>query len=51
MSQDPSSEHLLVACTIKDRAGILISGVRVDVWGSGSTGHYDVQHADCYRSN
>lgn len=46
MSQDPNGEPLLVVCTIKDREGIPISGVKVDIWETDSTGHYDVQYAD-----
>ncbi|KAI7976983.1 hypothetical protein EIK77_002493, partial [Talaromyces pinophilus] len=46
MSQDPNGEPLLVACTIKDREGNPISGVKVDIWETDSTGHYDVQYAN-----
>lgn len=46
MSQDPNGEPLLVVCSIKDRAGNPISDVKIDIWETDSTGHYDVQHPD-----
>jgi protocatechuate 3,4-dioxygenase beta subunit len=32
-------------CTVKDIKGNPIGKVRVDIWETDSTGHYDVQHA------
>ncbi|EKD14638.1 uncharacterized protein L3040_000161 [Drepanopeziza brunnea f. sp. 'multigermtubi'] len=46
MSQDQAGEPLLVICTVKDISGNPIEGVKVDIWETDSTGHYDVQHAD-----
>ncbi|BCS18407.1 intradiol ring-cleavage dioxygenase [Aspergillus puulaauensis] len=46
MSSDPKGEPLLVVCTIKDTAGNPVEGVKIDIWETDSTGHYDVQHAD-----
>ncbi|KAL2823392.1 Intradiol ring-cleavage dioxygenase [Aspergillus cavernicola] len=46
MSTDPAGEPLLVVCTIKDTAGNPVEGVKIDIWETDSTGHYDVQHAD-----
>jgi len=46
MSHDPKGEPCLVLCTIKDVKGNPIEGVKVDIWETDSTGHYDVQHAD-----
>lgn len=33
-------------CTIKDVKGNPIEGVKIDIWETDSTGHYDVQHSD-----
>jgi len=46
MSHDPQGEPCLVVCTIKDVKGNPIEGVKIDIWETDSTGHYDVQHAD-----
>ncbi|OJJ62880.1 hypothetical protein ASPSYDRAFT_672589 [Aspergillus sydowii CBS 593.65] len=46
MSSDPKGEPLLVVCTIRDTAGNPVEGVKIDIWETDSTGHYDVQHAD-----
>ncbi|KIV95902.1 hypothetical protein PV10_03503 [Exophiala mesophila] len=46
MSQDANGEPLLVLCTVKDVDGKPVSGVKVDIWETDSSGHYDVQHAD-----
>jgi len=46
MSHDPKGEPCLVVCTIKDVKGNPIEGVKVDIWETDSTGHYDVQHAE-----
>ncbi|EFQ29559.1 dioxygenase [Colletotrichum graminicola] len=44
MSGDPQGEPLLVVCTIRDRQGNPIPGVKIDIWETDSSGHYDVQH-------
>jgi protocatechuate 3,4-dioxygenase beta subunit len=46
MSHDPEGEPCLVLCTVKDVKGNPIEGVKVDIWETDSTGHYDVQHAE-----
>jgi protocatechuate 3,4-dioxygenase beta subunit len=46
MSHDPEGEPCLVLCTIKDVKGSPIEGVKIDIWETDSTGHYDVQHSD-----
>ncbi|KAH6701328.1 Intradiol ring-cleavage dioxygenase [Cadophora sp. MPI-SDFR-AT-0126] len=46
MSQDTAGEPCLVVCTVKDVKGNPIEDVKVDIWETDSTGHYDVQHAD-----
>lgn len=43
---DPLGEPLLVLCAIRDTAGNPIQGVKVDIWETDSTGHYDVQRSD-----
>lgn len=45
MSHDEKGEPLLVVCSVKDMQGNPISGVKIDVWETDSTGMYDVQHA------
>ncbi|CAH0050576.1 unnamed protein product [Clonostachys solani] len=49
ISADPNGEPLLVCCTAKDREGNPVEGVKVDVWETDSSGHYDVQYQQ--RSN
>ena len=46
MSKDPNGEPCLVLCTIKDRQGNPIWDVKIDIWETDSSGHYDVQYAD-----
>lgn len=46
MSRDPEGEPLLVVCTIKDRDGVPIEDVKIDIWETDSTGHYDVQRPE-----
>lgn len=46
ISQDPAGEPLLVACSVRDTQGAPIEHVKIDIWETDSTGHYDVQHAD-----
>ena len=45
MSQDTNGEPCLVVCTVRDTHRKPISGVKVDIWETDSSGHYDVQHA------
>jgi protocatechuate 3,4-dioxygenase beta subunit len=46
MASDPQGEPLLVLCSVKDTSGKPVTDVRVDIWETDSSGHYDVQHAD-----
>ena len=46
MSHDPNGEPCLVICTVKDPQGNPIEGVKIDIWETDSSGHYDVQYAD-----
>lgn len=46
MSSDPQGEPCLVVCTIKDGEGRSIEGVKIDIWETDSTGHYDVQYKE-----
>jgi len=46
MSHDPKGEPCLVLCTIKDSRGNPIEGVKIDIWETDSSGHYDVQYED-----
>jgi len=46
ISGDPAGEPCLVLCTLNDTAGKPIEGVKIDIWETDSTGHYDVQHGD-----
>ena len=46
MSHDPEGEPCLVLCTVKDVEGNPIEAVKIDIWETDSTGHYDVQHTD-----
>ncbi|KAH8699013.1 putative catechol dioxygenase [Talaromyces proteolyticus] len=46
ISHDADGEPLLVVCNVKDRAGNPLNGVKIDIWETDSSGHYDVQHAD-----
>ncbi|KAF5872999.1 putative catechol dioxygenase protein [Botrytis fragariae] len=41
---DPQGDPCIVLCTIKDVSGTPISDVKIDIWETDSTGHYDVQH-------
>lgn len=45
MSSDPRGQPLLVVCTVKDTAGNPVPDVKIDVWETDSSGHYDVQYA------
>ncbi|CAI7660532.1 hypothetical protein N7533_009372 [Penicillium manginii] len=45
MSHDPKGEPLLVVCTLRDTEGKPIEGVKIDIWETDSSGHYDVQYA------
>src|SRR5437016_2360938 len=44
MSHDENGEPLLCLCTVKDTSGSPIEGVKIDIWETDSSGHYDVQH-------
>ncbi|KAI0400075.1 dioxygenase [Xylaria palmicola] len=46
MSSDPEGEPLLCVCTVKDTHGNPVEGVKIDIWETDSSGHYDVQHSD-----
>jgi protocatechuate 3,4-dioxygenase beta subunit len=46
ISYDPNGEPMLVLCTLKDTSGRPIGGVKIDIWETDTTGHYDVQHSD-----
>ncbi|KAI1186877.1 dioxygenase [Nemania serpens] len=46
MSSDPKGEPLLCICTVKDTNGKPVEGVKIDIWETDSSGHYDVQHSD-----
>ena len=41
--QDEEGDPLLVLCNVKDISGNPVSGVKIDIWETDSTGHYDVQ--------
>ncbi|KAK0733715.1 dioxygenase-like protein [Lasiosphaeria miniovina] len=45
MTADPLGEPMLAVCTVKDTEGRPVAGVKVDIWETDSSGHYDVQHA------
>ncbi|KAK1148557.1 hypothetical protein N8T08_009563 [Aspergillus melleus] len=44
ISSDPHGQPLLVVCTVKDTSGNPLPNIKVDVWETDSTGHYDVQY-------
>ncbi|PYH42346.1 intradiol ring-cleavage dioxygenase [Aspergillus saccharolyticus JOP 1030-1] len=46
MSHDPNGRPLLVVCTVRDTAGNPVHDVKIDIWETDSTGHYDVQYPD-----
>jgi protocatechuate 3,4-dioxygenase beta subunit len=46
MCSDPEGEPLLALCAVKDPQGRPVPGVKVDIWETDSSGHYDVQHAN-----
>ncbi|KAK6198445.1 hypothetical protein LQW54_010273 [Pestalotiopsis sp. IQ-011] len=46
MSEDPEGEPMLCVCTVKDTEGRPIQGVKIDIWETDASGHYDVQHDD-----
>ncbi|KAE8354955.1 Intradiol ring-cleavage dioxygenase [Aspergillus coremiiformis] len=45
LSRDVQGEPLLVVCSVTDTRGRPVEGVKVDIWETDSTGHYDVQYA------
>lgn len=44
MTTDPAGEPMLAVCTVQDTRGRPVAGVKVDIWETDSSGHYDVQH-------
>lgn len=44
MSSDPEGEPCIVIATVKDVHGNPIPDVKIDIWETDSTGHYDVQY-------
>ncbi|KIH87377.1 hypothetical protein SPBR_05092 [Sporothrix brasiliensis 5110] len=46
MTSDPDGEPMLALCRVVDPNGKPVAGVKVDIWETDSSGHYDVQHAD-----
>lgn len=44
MTTDPAGEPILAVCTVQDTRGRPVAGVKVDIWETDSSGHYDVQH-------
>ena len=46
MSHDAKGQPLLVICTVKNNEGNPIEDVKIDIWETDSSGHYDVQYAD-----
>ncbi len=46
MSHDPNGQPTVVICTIKDLQGNPLPDVKIDIWETDSTGHYDVQMPD-----
>ena len=46
MTSDPEGEPMLAVCTVRDNKGNPVAGVKIDIWETDSSGHYDVQHAD-----
>lgn len=45
MAFDPKGDPLFCLCTVRDKQGKPVQGVKIDIWETDSTGHYDVQHA------
>ncbi|KAK2747744.1 hypothetical protein FQN57_001774 [Myotisia sp. PD_48] len=46
LSHDAQGEPLLVVCKVLNTNGEPVEGVKVDIWETDSSGHYDVQYAD-----
>lgn len=46
ISHDEGGEPLLVVCSVRDMDGNPIAGIKVDIWETDSTGHYDVQRPE-----
>lgn len=44
MAHDPQGEPLFCLATVKDTEGRPVEGVKIDIWETDSSGHYDVQH-------
>ncbi|KAL7894881.1 aromatic compound dioxygenase [Trichoderma sp. SZMC 28014] len=45
MSSDAAGEPMLALCTVRDSSDRPIQGVKVDIWETDSSGHYDVQYS------
>ncbi|TAQ85951.1 hypothetical protein B7494_g5731 [Chlorociboria aeruginascens] len=43
MTSDPEGEPCIVLCSVHDVSGNPIQDVKIDIWETDSTGHYDVQ--------
>lgn len=46
MTSDPHGQEMLAVCTVRDLQGNPLAGVKIDIWETDSSGHYDVQHAE-----
>lgn len=46
IAHDADGEPLLVLCTVRDKAGQPLEGVKIDVWETDSKGFYDVQYSE-----
>ena len=46
MSHDPQGDPCLCLMSVKDKQGNPISDVKIDIWETDSSGHYDVQYND-----
>ena len=44
ISHDPKGDPCLVVCSVKDTNGQPVEGVKIDIWETDSSGHYDVQY-------
>lgn len=44
--RDAAGEPCLVLCTVKDPSGAPVPDVKIDIWETDSSGHYDVQYKD-----
>lgn len=44
MAHDPAGDPLFCLCSVTDTHGRPVEGVKIDIWETDSSGHYDVQH-------